>query len=321
MIKKFKKEFVAFLIAILGIALASFLFWDKKVKVSVIVPVYNTEMYLEKCLSSLKNQTLKEMEFIVIDDGSTDKSFEIMKKYAKEDKRFRVYSKENEGVGKTRNLGIELAKGEYIGFVDSDDFISNDYFEELYNSAKKMDAEISVSPNVYMIENNKSKKISRPIDSHRNKEVIDDFSFLISDAGEQWDKIYKKSFLDKNNIRCLEDRVWFEDVWFSTLVAIYAKKVVVAKRGEYYCLLRPGSLSEFWNISEEFLFKGLKLYKDFFVVVKDLDVDEKRRFHLRLKLREKMYMFVSIFKETFDSSENIKKKVNEYILSLEDLVK
>ena len=321
MIKKFKKEFVAFLIAILGIALASFLFWDKKVKVSVIVPVYNTEMYLEKCLSSLKNQTLKEMEFIVIDDGSTDKSFEIMKKYAKEDKRFRVYSKENEGVGKTRNLGIELSKGKYVGFVDSDDFISNDYFEELYNSAKKIDAEISVSPNVYMIENDKSKKISRPIDSHRNKEVIDDFSFLISDAGEQWDKIYKKSFLDKYNIRCLEDRVWFEDVWFSTLVAIYAKKVVVAKKGEYYCLLRQGSLSEFWNISEEFLFKGLKLYKDFFVIVKDLDVDEKRRLHLRLKLREKMYMFVSIFKETFDSNENVKNKVNEYILSLEDLVK
>ena len=321
MIKKFKKEFVGFLIAILGIALASFLFWGKKVKVSVIVPVYNTEMYLEKCLSSLKNQTLKEMEFIVIDDGSTDKSFEIMKKYAKDDKRFRVYSKENEGVGKTRNLGIELSKGKYVGFVDSDDFVSNDYFEELYNSAKKMDAEISVSPNVYMIENDKSKKISRPIDSHRNKEVIDDFSFLISDAGEQWDKIYKKSFLDKNNIRCLEDRVWFEDVWFSTLVAIYAKKVVVAKKGEYYSLLRPGSLSEFWNISEGYLFKGLELYKDFFVVVNDLDVDEKRRLHLRLKLREKMYMFVSIFKETFDRSENIKKKVNEYILSLEDLVK
>jgi glycosyltransferase involved in cell wall biosynthesis len=304
----------------MGIVLTWFLFWDKKIKVSVIVPVYNTEMYLEKCLSSLKNQTLKEIEFIVINDGSTDSSFKIMQKYAKEDKRFRIYSKENEGVGKTRNLGIELSKGEYIGFVDSDDFVSINYFEELYKVAKRMDAEISVTPNVYMIENGKSKKIPRPIDGYKNKELIDDFSFLISDAGEQWDKIYKKSFLDDNKIRCLEDRVWFEDVWFSTLVAIYAKKIVVAKDGEYNCLLREGSISEFWDISEKYLFKGLELYRDFFVVVKDLDVDENRRFHLRVKLREKMYMFVAIFKETFDSSESVKNRVNEYIFGLESLV-
>jgi glycosyltransferase involved in cell wall biosynthesis len=126
--------------------------------VSVIVPVYNSEKYLETCLNSLEKQTLDSIEFIVIDDGSTDKSYEIMQKYAKKDKRFKIYSKENEGVGKTRNLGIKLAKGEYIGFVDSDDYVSNDYFGELYNVAKKYDADVSITSNVIYVKGNEHQR-------------------------------------------------------------------------------------------------------------------------------------------------------------------
>lgn len=113
-------------------------------KVSVILPVYNTEKYLDKCLISIKKQTLKSIEFIVIDDGSTDKSYEIIQKYAKNDKRFRIFHQKNKGVGKTRNFGIKKAKGKYIGFIDSDDYVSSNYFEELYNITEKYGADIGV---------------------------------------------------------------------------------------------------------------------------------------------------------------------------------
>ena len=118
---------------------------ENNIKVSVVVPAYNVENYIEDCLKSLINQTLKEIEIIVVNDGSTDNTFEIINKYANLDFRIKVISQENQGISVTRNNGIKIAKGEYIGFVDSDDWVDENYFEELYNTAKKFDADISVA--------------------------------------------------------------------------------------------------------------------------------------------------------------------------------
>ena len=104
----------------------------KTIKVSIIIPVYNVEKYLQKCLESLVNQTLKEIEIICINDGSTDKSEEILKIFAQKDDRIIVVNKENEGQSVARNVGIKLAKGEFLGFVDSDDWVDLDFFEKLY---------------------------------------------------------------------------------------------------------------------------------------------------------------------------------------------
>lgn len=112
-------------------------------KVSIIVPVYNTEAYLERCLKSLVNQTLKDIEIICIDDGSKDNSVAILKKYSQLDKRIKIIEQENLGVSVARNNGLKLATGEYIGFVDSNDWIDLDFYEKLYNAAKKYDADIS----------------------------------------------------------------------------------------------------------------------------------------------------------------------------------
>ena len=105
-------------------------------KISIIVPVYNTEKYLSKCLNSLIKQTYKDIEIIVVNDGSKDKSLEIAKKFAKQDNRIKVFNKENGGLSSARNFGIEKASGEYIGFVDSDDYIKENMFEILYNMIK-----------------------------------------------------------------------------------------------------------------------------------------------------------------------------------------
>ena len=107
-----------------------------KPKISVIVPIYNVEEYLEKCLDSLVNQTLKDIEIILINDGSPDNSEEIVNKYLKKYKEKIIYhKKENEGQGIARNYGINLAKGEFISFVDSDDYVDKTMFEKLYNKA------------------------------------------------------------------------------------------------------------------------------------------------------------------------------------------
>ena len=110
-------------------------------EVSVIIPVYNAEKYLEKCIESVVNQTLKDIEIILINDGSTDGSEEICKKYLS-DERVIYYSKENEGLAAARQDGIERASGEYIGFVDSDDWVEPDMYEKMYAAAKSNNSDV-----------------------------------------------------------------------------------------------------------------------------------------------------------------------------------
>ena len=107
-------------------------------KVSVIVPVYNAQNFLEKCIESLTQQTLKEMELIFVNDGSTDQSLQILEKYQKRfPKKVMVYSKENGGQASARNLGIAKSRGEYIGFIDADDYVDTHMYEAMYKKAKK----------------------------------------------------------------------------------------------------------------------------------------------------------------------------------------
>ena len=111
-------------------------------KVSVLVPVYNVKEYLRQCLDSLAAQTLDGIEFICIDDGSTDGCSEILDAYAEKDERFRVIHKENSGYGASMNVGLRAARGEYIGIVESDDFADAEMFAALYDVAKLQDAEV-----------------------------------------------------------------------------------------------------------------------------------------------------------------------------------
>ena len=116
-----------------------------KPKVSVIIPIYNSEKYLEKCLKSLQNQTLKEIEIICINDGSNDSSLDIIKKFTVNDKRFLVLDEKNYGQSHARNQGLKVASGDYIGFLDADDWAENNMFEALYNTATKLDSDIVMS--------------------------------------------------------------------------------------------------------------------------------------------------------------------------------
>ena len=114
-------------------------------KISIIIPVYNTEEYLRECLDSVIEQTLKDIEIILVDDGSTDNSGKICDEYREKDTRITVIHQENRGQGKARNEALKISNGEYIGFIDSDDWIDLDFYEKLYNAASEKESEVTVA--------------------------------------------------------------------------------------------------------------------------------------------------------------------------------
>ena len=115
---------------------------SSSVKVSIVVPVYNVEQYLRECLDSLINQTLEDIEIICVNDGSTDGSLSILREYESNDSRVKVIDKPNAGYGQTMNVGMDVASGEYVGVVDSDDCVATDMYERLYQIAKQEDLEL-----------------------------------------------------------------------------------------------------------------------------------------------------------------------------------
>ena len=193
-------------------------------KVSVIVPVYNVEKYLERCVNSLKNQTLKEIEIILVDDNSTDSSLEICNKMATEDSRIKVIHKENEGAGKARNAALLVASGEYIGFADSDDFVEADMYKTLcgkaeqYNSDLVLSGVLFVDGNMFSSEGECIRKNYFDKDTHfetkedlkklrmgivgSTPDDVDDSKYGMS----IWKNLFKNEIIKKNNITFQSER-------------------------------------------------------------------------------------------------------------------
>lgn len=165
-------------------------------KVSVIVPVYNTEKYLERCIRSIINQTYSNLEIICINDGSSDNSLHILQCLKKEDERIIIINQQNKGVGEARNMGIEVSTGDYISFVDSDDVIDQNYFEILMNNAIHYNLD-TVCSNICAISNNGivypfEKQISDSILTN-NQTIRDYLNFKISPA--VWGKLYRRDII------------------------------------------------------------------------------------------------------------------------------
>ena len=185
---------------------------NTEIKVSVIVPVFNASKHLSKTLDSIANQTLKELEIICIDDGSTDNSPEILKNYADKDKRLIVISQKNQGVSAARNAGLSIAKGKYIQFVDSDDILKGEAIQKLYEKAQETNADITlfchnrIAGNV--IKYNNLKELRKYNTNRSNLMNLLPFSYYV------WDKLIKFSFLKENNIEFLKDAVSSEDGQF-----------------------------------------------------------------------------------------------------------
>lgn len=189
------------------------------VDISIIVPIYNASKYLKKCLDSLVNQTKKELEFILINDGSTDDSESIIKSYS--DTRIKYFKRSNHGIGKTRNFGINNASGKYIMFLDSDDYLEKNACEVLYKKIDKEKLDVVVC-DFYRVDSN-SKEVEKII-SFKNTSLKDNPNLLLHINLAPWNKIYRSDLLKDNNIKFIED-LKYEDAPFVALSLLKSKKI------------------------------------------------------------------------------------------------
>jgi glycosyltransferase involved in cell wall biosynthesis len=220
------------------------------VKVSIIIPVYNLEDYLDRCLQSVLNQTLREIEVICINDASTDNSLNILNTYKESDERVVVLSIEKSGQGVGRNIGIQHATGEYVGFVDGDDSVDTEMFEQLCNAATEHNSEISFCHAACY--DSKGKTVKYPYfdnekSSFRSKQKVMRFSgkeilpHLSRMVVVPWNKIYRRTFLLENNVQFGEGTV-HEDIPFYYRAMLNAGSVTVVRKSLYnYSANRPGS--------------------------------------------------------------------------------
>ncbi len=206
-------------------------------KVSIIVPVYNQENYLRKALDSLTSQTLKDIEIICVNDGSTDKSLQILKEYELQDLRIKVINKPNSGYGATMNIGLKNASSEYVGFLEPDDFAKNTMFDDLYAMAKKYDLDIVKSDFYYYFsKDNSARKAGQFKKTNAGKVItIADDVFILKRPSSIWSAIYKKSFLDENGIKFLETAgASFQDTSFSFKTFVCAKRLMFTSKAYMY---------------------------------------------------------------------------------------
>ena len=204
-------------------------------KVSIVIPIFNVERYLEECLKSVTEQTLKDIEIICVNDGSTDGSPDIIKRFAAKDDRIKVIDKSNSGYGNTMNRGLDMATGDYIGIVESDDFASPEMFETLYDAAERMDVDV-VKTNYYAYKSvpEKSETLMQVLPEELMMHVFDPVDnrkiFYVRPC--IWAGLYKTSFLRDNEIRFNESPgASFQDTGFNIKVWIATDRAYLMPEG------------------------------------------------------------------------------------------
>lgn len=220
---------------------------SQSVKISIIIPVFNADQYLDRSISSALNQTLKEIEIICIDDASTDNSYEILKRFEEKDNRLKVlHLEENKGPSISRNTGINFAIGEYIGFMDSDDYVDERYFENLYKYSKGFDVVQG--------------QFVQSIDNIQEFIQHEEFNSI---RGFIYDSIFRRKFLDENNLRFPTQLRYMEDEVFRKECYNYHPKLFkVPDDGIYYYYIqRENSLCNYNKIYLKNLNKKLKKQK------------------------------------------------------------
>jgi len=242
-----------------------------KSKVSVIIPVYNSERYLRECLDSVINQTLRDIEIICVNDGSTDSSLSILNEYAEKDKRLRVLNQENAGAGAARNAGLKVAGGEYLSFLDADDFFAPTMLEEMYNRCLEDEADIGIC------------KVWKYDDISRKREfaywafvqnnIPAAVSFSYKDMPEHifntfqnwtWNKLFKRSFIAENKLYFQNIRRT-NDLLFTCLALVRARKITLIDKELVYYRVNTQTSSQSTNDAAP-----LDFYRAFFALKESL---------------------------------------------------
>lgn len=211
-----------------------------EVEISVIIPAYNSEKFLEKCLNSLSKERYSNIEFILLNDGSTDKTDLICQDFVKKDPRIRYISKENTGVSNTRNRGLELSRGKYVAFLDSDDYLEEDIYTQMKNRIETEQTEACI---IGLLKKSETGEVLYSVHPKENKEYIDTF---LDNAtfGFACNKLYKREVILRNNIFFPEDISMSEDLVFNYRYFLSVDRVSVDKQLQYLYVEHSTSLSQ-----------------------------------------------------------------------------
>lgn len=261
-------------------------------KFSVVVPMYNVESYLGECVNSIRRQTLEDIEIILVDDGSPDRCGEMAEEYAKLDNRIKVIHRANGGLGPARNSGMEVAKGEYIGFVDSDDWVEPDMFERLYSAASEQQADV-VFTGLKTVSHGKTISLrEHPLAGktfHGQNEIIPlRAAFYGAPAAKVlddpipisvWLAGYRREFIEANHLRFIDIRS--EDKFFNTY-ACRAAKTVTCIDGTPYCYRKDDQPS----ITKTFKRQTIDSFFTFFRSLEQMADEEPPSFWVECHIRE-----------------------------------
>lgn len=262
----------------------NFVIGDKmNAKISVIVPIYNVELYLPKCIESIINQTYKDLEIILVDDGSPDRCGEICDEYALQDARIKVIHKENGGLSDARNAGLDVANGQYVSFIDSDDFINENFYETLEDMIVRYNADIVQCEflkvdeyEVYDFDDVKELCDER-VDLISSHSALDNlFNEKYVNTVVVWNKLYKRCLFKE--IRYPKGKI-NEDEYTTYKVIFNAKKIAETNRAMYYYVQRPNSI-----MGQGFNLKRLDILEAYYDRV--LFFNENKLFDLEKKARE-----------------------------------
>lgn len=266
-------------------------------KVSIIIPVYKSENYLRKCLDSVCNQTLKDIEIICINDCSPDDCLEILKEYASKDDRFKIIDfKENKGAACARNAGIDAAQGEYLGFVDSDDFIDLDFYEKLYNKALETGADITKSN--LLFENSLQEK-AKP--KYHNLQEVKENKLYLNHIPTT---IIKKTLINNYKITFPEDLTNAEDCVFEVITATYANQIAIMETTYYHYNFNTYSLN---NSQQYTLSKILNLVRALIMITKFLNnLDISQRIYQKFITHKYNVVIDTVFQKCNENLEELK---------------
>ncbi len=265
--------------------------------ISIIVPIYNAENYLEKCIQSLINQTYGNIEIILINDGSTDNSKKICANYVEKDKRIKLINQKNSGVSIARNKGIDVAQGQYICFVDSDDYISQEFVEIMTNKIITNKADLAIC-NINNVGNKRIKvQNSSP---YKNNTITkeDYYKNINSFGGFLWNKIFKKSLI--GNLRLEEDIYYCEDELFVINYVEKCNKITCVNEPLYFYCTHSNSLSSWKDGWNEKKITIIKAKKKALIILSKYKFSVYKDYYLKC-----LYNFIDIY---FRYSKNIIKK-------------
>ena len=280
---------------------------------SVIIPVYNVEKYLAKCLDSITHQTFKDMEIICVDDCSTDNSLSLLQNYALKDKRIRIIRcQKNGGQAAARQIGIDAAAGNYIAFVDSDDWVDTDYYEKMIERAEQDKVDIVVNHNI-LSEYEDGRVIPYCFPGHKYLEqriydnpskIIDKFYCVV------WNKLFRASFL-KQRQYTIPQRSPHEDVFFHYATFAFARNVSFFNGSAYHYLYREQSIS---HLNHDWGMEHIKVFSLIYDFYKENQLLDKK-----IKLYSTMPFFTIKTEDMFNEYKKYFMKVLDYITENSDV--